>query len=77
MQLPVDSNGYVERFNRTLKDEEVYISDYVDYDDALKNIGKFIDKVYNAKREHSRLGNLSPKGFEAQWRATRSPKSVS
>ena len=70
-------NGCLERLNRTVKDEEVYISDYADFDEALKHIGKFIDQVYNAKREHSSLGNLSPKDFEAKWWASRVPKSVS
>ena len=69
-------NCFLERWMRTLKDEEVYISDYADYDEALKNIGKFIERVYNAKREHSSLGNLSPKNFEAQWWASRDLKSV-
>jgi putative transposase len=69
-------NGYVERFNRTLKEEEVYISDYADFDEAKINIDKFINKVYNRKREHSSLGHLSPSDFEAKWRATRSSKPL-
>ena len=68
-------NCYAERWMRTLKEEEVYLADYADFDDALANIGKFIDVVYNKKRSHSALGNLTPKQFEAQWRAEHKQKS--
>ena len=61
-------NGHAERWMRTLKEEEVYLSDYQTYADALKQIGRFIDAVYNRKRIHSSLGNLSPMQFEAEWR---------
>ena len=63
-------NGYAERWMRTLKEEEVYLAEYETYADALKNIGHFIDRVYNKKRIHSSLGDLSPAEFEAQWKAT-------
>jgi len=63
-------NGYAERWMRTLKEEEVYLAEYETYADALKNIGRFIDAVYNKKRIHSSLGDLSPAEFEAQWKAT-------
>ena len=62
-------NGYAERWMRTLKEEEVYLSEYDTYQDALKNIGAFIDQVYNTKRIHSALGKLSPAQFEMQWSA--------
>ncbi len=62
-------NGLCERWMRTLKEEEVYLTDYEDFADALKNIGRFIDRVYNKHRIHSALGDLSPEKFEAQWRA--------
>lgn len=60
-------NGYAERLMRTLKEEEVYLSEYQTYEDARRQIGKFIDAVYNKKRIHSALGDLSPAQFEAQW----------
>jgi transposase InsO family protein len=62
-------NGYAERWMRTFKEEEVYLSEYDSYQNALKNIGGFIDRVYNTKRIHSALGKLSPAQFERQWSA--------
>jgi putative transposase len=62
-------NGYAERWMRTLKEEQVHLTEYQTYEDALKHIGKFIDIVYNKKRIHSALGYLTPVQYEAQWRA--------
>lgn len=60
-------NGYAERLMRTIKEEEVYLSEYVDYHDALRQLGRFLDDVYMHKRIHSALGYLTPAEFESQW----------
>ena len=60
-------NGYAERVIRTIKEEEVYLNDYRDLEDAYCRIGRFIDEVYLSKRIHSSLGYLTPAEFEAQW----------
>lgn len=62
-------NGYAERLIRTIKEEQVDLSEYRDFDDALAQIGRFIDDVYRTKRIHSALGDLTPAAFEAAWRA--------
>lgn len=62
-------NGYAERVMRTIKEEEVNLSDYRDYFDAYEHVGRFLDDVYGHKRIHSALGYLTPAEFEAQWRA--------
>lgn len=67
-----EENPFAERVIRTIKEEEVYLSDYQDYHDALTQIGPFLDDVYNQKRIHSALGYLTPREFEEQWRAERS-----
>jgi transposase InsO family protein len=59
-------NAYVESFFKTLKYEEVYLNEYESFKDALENIGRFIEDVYNVKRMHSALGYLSPIEFEQQ-----------
>jgi putative transposase len=69
-------NGYAERWMRTLKEEEVYLSDYQTYAEALKQIGRFIDAVYNRKRIHSALGDLSPAEFEAEWQRQQSQPTL-
>jgi putative transposase len=61
-------NGFAERLVRTIKEEEVDLSDYRDFADARGQIGYFIDRVYNVKRIHSSLGYLTPREFEEQWR---------
>jgi len=66
-------NGYAERVIRTVKEEEVYLSEYEDYADASAQLGHFIDVVYQHKRIHSALGYLTPAEFEAQWWASQSP----
>jgi transposase InsO family protein len=58
-------NGYAERVIRTIKEEEVDLSDYQDFHDAYQQIGRFLTDVYNRKRIHSSLGYLTPAEFEA------------
>jgi len=60
-------NGYAERLMRTIKEEEVDLSEYRDYQDAYRQIGRFLDEVYMYKRIHSSLGYLTPAEFESQW----------
>lgn len=60
-------NPYAESFNRTLKVEEVYLSDYETIGDARASIKRFIEEVYNKKRLHSSLGYLPPEEFEVVW----------
>lgn len=61
-------NGYAERLIRTIKEEEVDLSEYLDYNDAYCQLGRFLDDVYMHKRIHSSLGYLTPAEFEEQWR---------
>lgn len=64
-------NGYAERLIRTIKEEEVELSDYRDFTDASQQIGHFLEDVYNTKRIHSSLGYLTPVEFETAWRIRR------
>jgi putative transposase len=69
-------NGYAERLIRTIKEEEVELSDYQDYHDAYQHLGCFLDDVYTRKRIHSSLGYLTPLEFESQWIARHPSASV-
>lgn len=62
-------NGYAERLMRTIKEEEVDLSEYRDYHDAYQHIGQFVEDVYMHKRVHSALGYLTPAEFEHHWLA--------
>jgi Transposase and inactivated derivatives len=57
-------NPQAERFMRTLKYDEVYLSDYQSLTEARASIRHFIEEVYNCKRLHSRLGYKPPVEFE-------------
>ncbi len=61
-------NGYAERVIRTIKEEEIGLSDYRYFQDADDQIGRFIDEGYARKRIHSSLGYRTPTEFEQQWR---------
>ena len=61
-------NGYAERLMRTIKEEEVDLTEYQDFADAQAQLGRFLDAVYNRKRIHSALGYLTPLEVEQQWR---------
>ena len=64
-----EENGFAERLMRTIKEEEVALTEYRDFADARRQLGRSLDAVYNRKRIHSSLGYLTPEEFEQRWRA--------
>ena len=60
-------NGYAERLIRTIKEEEVYLSEYEDFHDCYQNMDRFLNDVYIHQRIHSSLGYLTPVEFEYNW----------
>jgi transposase InsO family protein len=57
-------NAKAESFMKTLKAEEVNGKAYATLDHARRDIGRFIETVYNAQRLHSALGYKPPVEFE-------------
>jgi putative transposase len=57
-------NALAESFMRTLKCEEVYLTDYRDAEDARLRIGRFLQDYYNRRRLHSSLGYQTPETYE-------------
>ena len=60
-------NGYAERLMRTIKEEEVDLSDYQNFQECCQNMDRFLNDVYMFKRIHSSLGYLTPVEFEYNW----------
>ena len=59
-------NEFAERFIKTLKVEEVYLNEYGTFEDAYRNIWRFVENVYNKKWLHSALGYRSSEQFEME-----------
>ena len=57
-------NAFMESFFKTLKAEEVYLTEYETMEDVKKSIPKFIEDMYNKKRRHSSFGYYSPEEYE-------------
>jgi putative transposase len=59
-------NAKAESFMKTLKTEEVNGKAYTTLASARRDIGQFIEQVYNTQRLHSALGYKPPTEFEAE-----------
>lgn len=59
-------NAYAESFLKTLKYEEVYLTEYRTLAEARISLESSIVDVYNKKRLHSGIGYLPPEEYERQ-----------
>ena len=61
-------NGCTERFDPYhLKEEQMYLSEYRDFIDALTLIEYFEEDIYMTKCIHSSLGYQTPFEYEIAW----------
>jgi putative transposase len=49
---------------KTLKQEEIYCNQYVDFDQLSQHLEEFLVAYYNRLRLHSALGYRTPEQFE-------------
>jgi putative transposase len=54
-----EGNSYIERFHRSLKEEEVWTAEYRSMEEARTSIARWI-KEYNHDRPHCGVGNRTP-----------------
>jgi putative transposase len=57
-------NAQCERFMKTLKYEEIYPNEYEHLTDPRRRIWRFLDDVYNCRKQHSAIDYLPPTEFE-------------
>lgn len=62
-------NATCESFIKTLKAEEIYVSQYQNLEHLRTNVEVFIEQYYNRCRLHSALDYRSPEKFEQQLTA--------
>src|SRR6202042_2079029 len=55
-----EGNSYIERFHRSLKEEEVWTAEYRSLQEACDGIARWIDE-YNHDRPHRGVGNRTPR----------------
>ena len=70
-------NAQAESFMKTLKVEEVYVSEYRTFAEVKERIGEFIKLIYNQERLHSALGYLSPVEFEQEIKSAQRHLAIS
>lgn len=58
----VYENAHAESFNKTLKRQEINISQYDSKEESAESIFRFIG-LYNSYRPHSSLGGMTPVGY--------------
>jgi len=51
----------------------MHLTENLDFGDAFKQIGHFIEAVYNTKRVHVVLGYLTPMKYELAYRLAQTP----
>lgn len=60
---PYDNAGIVS-FHASLKKEEVYITAYLDFEEANCVLFSYVEEFYNRNRIHSSICYLTPQKFE-------------
>ena len=70
-----EGNSYIERFHRSLKEEEVWTAEYRSLDEARENIGRYLEE-YNHDRPHRGVGNRTPREAFLDFTAVLNPEAL-
>jgi transposase InsO family protein len=62
-----EGNSYIERFHRNLKEEEVWLNEFQNFDQAEQSIARWIEE-YNHDRPHRGLHGQTPHDASATVR---------
>ena len=57
-------NGFAEGLMRTIREQEIALSEYRDFADAYSRSGRFLDGEYDRERDPFVAGYLTPAEFE-------------
>ncbi|MFL3712344.1 IS3 family transposase [Vagococcus salmoninarum] len=57
-------NAAIESFHASLKKEEIYVTTYLDFEEAKRELFSYIEGFYNRNRIHSSINYLTPQEFE-------------
>ena len=63
-----EDNSYIERFHRSLKEEEVWINEYQSFNETKQSIALWIEE-YNHDRPHGGLHGRTPQEACVQFQA--------
>ena len=69
-------NAIAESFFKTLKVEEIYLTEVPSYEELERRLPEYLETIYNGKRLHSALGYLPPVEYEAKVKGTESVGNV-
>jgi len=61
---------------RAIKEAEVDLTEHTGFQDAHRQIGRFLEEVHMRKRIPSALGYLTPMELESQWLTQRAAAQV-
>ena len=61
-------NAFAESGFKTIKYEEILLTEYNSIEEARENIKYFIEENYNKERLHSAIGYMPPAEFEQQYK---------
>jgi putative transposase len=64
-----EGNSYIERFHRSLKEEEVWLNEYQNFNQAEQSIARWIEE-YNHDRPHRGLHGQTPHDARARFAQT-------